>query len=308
MSILQNAIDSIVIGVEDYHMDDKKRLLSSTRNIYAGVLLLFKAKLSQSSPIGSDEVLIKQKILPQINNESLTWIGKGKKTVDFQQIKERLESLNIKVDWNRLEKINVYRNNIEHYYSIESESAVKGMISNLFLIIRNFISDYLDEDPKELLGKETWEKLIQINEVYQSEKRNCIKEIDTYFDNTLVSDAINKYNCDNCFSELISVNLENELICKSCEKKFEEDELIEKALIEEYGNYDFAGGEEEKLILCPYCKKKTYLISENSCQICNETLSTECHICGTNISVNELNENSLCSSCSYMIDKNSVND
>lgn len=286
MSILQNAIDSIVIGVEDYHMDDKKRLLSSTRNIYAGVLLLLKSKLP----------------------DDLLWIKKDKKTVDFQQIKERLESLNIKVDWKRLEKINGYRNNIEHYYSIESESNVKGMISNLFLIIRDFISDYLDEDPKELLGKETWEKLIQINEVYQSEKRNCTKEIDTYFDNTLVSDAINKYNCDNCFSELISVNLENELICKSCEKNFEEDELIEKALIEEYGNCDFAGGEEEKLILCPYCNKKTYLISENSCQICNETLSTECHICGTNISVSELNENSLCSSCSYMIDKNSVND
>ena len=286
MSILQNAIDSIVIGVEDYHMDDKKRLLSSTRNIYAGVLLLLKSKLP----------------------DDLLWIKKDKKTVDFQQIKERLESLNIKVDWKRLEKINGYRNNIEHYYSIESESNVKGMISNLFLIIRDFISDYLDEDPKELLGKETWEKLIQINEVYQSEKRNCAKEIDTYFDNTLVSDAINKYNCDNCFSELISVNLENELICKSCEKNFEEDELIEKALIEEYGNCDFAGGEEEKLILCPYCNKKTYLISENSCQICNETLSNECYRCGMSIPVSELDENSLCSSCSYMIDKNSVND
>ena len=308
MSILQNAIDSIVIGVEDYHIDDKKRLLSSTRNIYAGVLLLFKAKLSQSSPIESDEVLIKQKILPHIHNETLTWIGEGKKTVDFQQIKERLESLNIKVDWDRLKKINVYRNNIEHYYSIESESNVKGMISNLFLIIRDFISDYLDEDPKELLGKETWEKLIQINEVYQSEKINYTKEIDTYFDNTLVSDVINKYNCYNCFSDLISVNLENELICKSCEKIFEKDELIEKALIEEYGNYDFPSGEEEKLILCPYCNKKTYLISENSCQICNETLSNECHRCRMNIPISELDEKGLCNYCINMIDKNSVND
>lgn len=286
MSILQNAIDSIIIGVEDYHMDNKKRLLSSTRNIYAGVLLLLKSKLP----------------------DNLLWIKKDKKTVDFQQIKERLESLNIKVDWDRLEKINGYRNNIEHYYSIESEDAVKAMISNLFLIIRDFISDYLDEDPKELLGKETWEKLIQINEVYQSEKRNCVKEIDTYFDNNLLADAINKYNCDNCFSDLISVNLENEFICKSCEKIFEEDELIEKALIEKYGNYDFAGGEEEKLILCPYCNKKTYLILENSCQICNETLSNQCYSCGMNIPTSELDENSLCGYCLYMIDKNSVND
>ena len=45
MSILQNAIDSIIIGVEDYDNSDKKRLLSATRNIYAGVLLLLKSKL-----------------------------------------------------------------------------------------------------------------------------------------------------------------------------------------------------------------------------------------------------------------------
>ena len=84
MSILQNAIDSISLGIEDYEMAtaDTRRYISCTRNIFAGILLLFKHKLSELSPAGSDEVLIKQKVMPKIDINSITWIGEGKQTVD----------------------------------------------------------------------------------------------------------------------------------------------------------------------------------------------------------------------------------
>lgn len=59
MSILQNAIDSIALGIEDYNSSDSRRLISCTRNLFAGILLLFKHKLAILSPPGSDEVLIK---------------------------------------------------------------------------------------------------------------------------------------------------------------------------------------------------------------------------------------------------------
>ena len=41
MSLLQNAIDSIQVGVEDYLMEDDRRYLSAVRNICAGILLLY---------------------------------------------------------------------------------------------------------------------------------------------------------------------------------------------------------------------------------------------------------------------------
>src|SRR5215468_698077 len=116
--ILENAVDSIAIGLEDYRSEDPRRLVSATRNIYAGILLLFKHKLALLSPAGSDEVLLKQKVLPSKQpNGEITWTGKGRKTVDTFQIKERFENLNIEVDWDRIEKINEYRNEIEHYFS-----------------------------------------------------------------------------------------------------------------------------------------------------------------------------------------------
>ena len=62
MSLFDNAIRSIQIGLQDYAYDD--RLVSSVRNIHAGILLLFKYKLIILSGEGSNAALVKQKIVP----------------------------------------------------------------------------------------------------------------------------------------------------------------------------------------------------------------------------------------------------
>jgi hypothetical protein len=59
-TILENAVQSLQIGIEDYQSTDQRRTLSAVRNITAGVLLLFKEKLRQLSPPNSNDVLIKQ--------------------------------------------------------------------------------------------------------------------------------------------------------------------------------------------------------------------------------------------------------
>ena len=167
MSILQNAIDSISLGIEDYEMAtiDNRRYISCTRNIFAGILLLFKHKLSELSPTGSDEVLIKQKIMPKIDINSISWVGEGKKTVDVQGIQERFTSLGINVDWKRLKDTQNYRNNIEHYYATASSGSVQKMISDSFIVIVNFIKDHLEEDPRDLLGSDTYDVMRSIDEV-----------------------------------------------------------------------------------------------------------------------------------------------
>ena len=50
MSLLQNAIDSIEMGVEDHEHADQRRAAFAVRNFFAGVLLLLKEKLRQESP------------------------------------------------------------------------------------------------------------------------------------------------------------------------------------------------------------------------------------------------------------------
>jgi hypothetical protein len=178
MSILDNAINSISLGIEDYNSSDPRRVVSCIRNLYAGILLLFKHRLAELSPAGSDEVLIKEKVSPSLDSSGkLQWKGNGKKTVDVRQIEERFNGLEIKVDWKRLAKINTCRNDIEHYYSVESPADMRGLLTNSFIVIRDFICDVLQEDPLELLGAKTWITLTSVAEVYDKEKRECAENI-----------------------------------------------------------------------------------------------------------------------------------
>ena len=224
MSILQNAVDSINIGLEDYISPDPRRLISATRNLFAGILLLFKYKLVLLSPPESDEVLIKERILPSLDSGgNLKWTGKGRKTVDVQQIRERFEQLNIHVDWDRLEKINRHRNDIEHYYSAQSKDSARSLISNSFIIIRDFISKHLGHDPKEILGDEAWNTLVGVAEVYEKEKEDCLKTFDAVdWESDTLYNTVREFNCDKCGSGLVHIpapqksRYDNEFVCKSC--------------------------------------------------------------------------------------------
>jgi hypothetical protein len=180
MSLLDNAISSIKIGIIDFeNNEDEGRLLSSVRNIYAGILLLYKEKLRRLSPPDTQEVLIKQKIKPSFDkNGKIIFIGSGKKTVDHFQIKERFDALNIKIDWGKLERINNIRNNIEHYYSTNSEQEIIEVVANSLNLIKDVLIDHLDEDPINLLGENCWNSLIHTAEVFEEEYNKCIELLD----------------------------------------------------------------------------------------------------------------------------------
>lgn len=113
-AILENAVDSIQLGVEDLESSDNRRILSAVRNITAGVLLLFKEKLRQLSPPDSKEVLLMQQIRIQRSEKSLMFIGTGSKTVDVQQIRERFSDLQVSTNWRLVDAIVRARNDVEH--------------------------------------------------------------------------------------------------------------------------------------------------------------------------------------------------
>jgi predicted RNA-binding Zn-ribbon protein involved in translation (DUF1610 family) len=299
MSILQNAIDSIAIGLEDYESEDPRRLISATRNIFVGILPLFKHKLLLLSPTGSDEVLLKQRVVPSRNpTGEVTWTGKGRKTVDTQQIKERFETLEIDVDWDRIDEINDYRNEIEHYFSIKTRDSVSKLIADCFLVIRDFIADHLGQDPKVLLGNSSWSRLVQVSEVHAREKNACSETFDPVdWESSTVESALKEYDCPNCGLDLIRVKdpqvsrTENEFVCKSCDAQRDYESIAASAL-ESYGvavNYRFVkdGGDEE-IVQCPDSNNETYIISERPCGICGVTAEHICTLCGNEIPASEI--------------------
>lgn len=316
MSILENAVASIQIGIEDYKCiaKDQRRTLSSIRNIYAGILLLFKYKLQQMSPDGSDEILIKKKIIPQIITETdvVSWKGEGKKTVDVQEIKDRFKKLNISINENYLDSLQNIRNDIEHYYTQQSDSQIKEAITKAFHLIIKFCP-YIEIEPVELLGQECWKIMPNISKIYDQERKECLDNLKAVsWKYRQVKSAIDKLRCPKCDSELIKVVDDNavddpDFLCRVCGEKSSYLKVIGSSITDAlYGNshYNIAQGGEPETDFCPECGNDSFSFYEGVCLACHHELEyTECVFCGEALSLDEQELDGLCSYCAYKLDK-----
>ena len=132
MNLLINAVEAIQTGVEDFQEGSHPRLLSAVRNVYSGLLLMYKEALRRLSPTDSNEVLLKARTRPERDGMDIRLVGHGKKTVDVQQIKVHFKHLGISTDWVRFESIRIVRNDIEHYFSPKNTNALQSVIANAF--------------------------------------------------------------------------------------------------------------------------------------------------------------------------------
>jgi hypothetical protein len=63
MNLFENAIAAIQVGIEDFESKDERRALSSVRNIFSGLVLLYKSKLWELSPQNGEYLLIKNDLV-----------------------------------------------------------------------------------------------------------------------------------------------------------------------------------------------------------------------------------------------------
>jgi hypothetical protein len=178
MSIVENAMSSVRLGLADFASGEDERLLSAVRNLHAGILLLYKAKLSSLSPAGSDDVLIKKKLLPTWTPDgTISFVGVGRNTVDVPEIRERFKALNIQTNWKAFDRINKTRNEVEHYFTTAHRDTFRAMISDTFIIVRDFSTQELGLDPMDELGQDAWNILISATSVMAKERRECALRI-----------------------------------------------------------------------------------------------------------------------------------
>jgi len=307
-TILENAVQSVQIGVEDYLSDDPRRALSAVRNISAGILLLFKEKLRVLSPPDSDEVLIKQTIQPQRDSSGhVIFRGSGKKTVDVFQIRERFKSLGVTADWKRFDGVIKIRTDIEHYCTAETTARLKELVSDAFLVMHEFITSELNYEPINLLGEETWKTLLDVATVYNKELEECglaKSHIDWGCDG--IARATEYLRCLNCRSELLKPtnpyepHLQSiEFHCSSCGDYSLFEDLAESAAEECFGTemyLSMTNGGEPPLATCHECGKEAFLTQDGVCIACGATLDyNECAVCGASLGTEEQDFNGLCS-------------
>lgn len=296
MNILKNAVDSIVIGLEDYKLasSDERRVVSCARNIFAGVLLLFKHKLA-----GIDERLI--------------WKGKGKRTVGVKDIRKIFNLHDVEVDWRRIKKIQDFRDNVEHYYSEYSYLSARSLISNLFIVINQFIRGHLNEDSKELLGHEPWSIMIEVSEVYEEEKAECNIKLEKleYFCASILN-AFKEFSCEECGSGLINPTLidgqayESDFVCKTCGHDLPYETIINSVISQYYDDavyLSFKEGGYTPIIECPLGCDGLYLYEDGICSSCGDGVEHECQRCGNPIPPEELFMAPYCGYCKHVVSK-----
>jgi hypothetical protein len=288
-TILDNAVQSIQIGIEDYRSDDARRILSAVRNVQAGILLLCKEHLRRLSPADTEEVLVKLKSKPVRRGGTIVMVGDGRRTVDQHQIKELFRQLGTRIDWEPLDRLTRYRNDIEHYQFRGARGELSESVAGSAKIVRQLMGDILGEDPLALLGRSCWKVLLETEAVFDDELKACrttLDAIDWY--SPSVAASLNDLSCPACGSVLLAqrdpMNTDQgraDFQCRSCGKIHCSEEIIQNSIGQVlYADFYIAmtDGGADPVVECDNCNTETFVLAEERCAGCG--YSVPIRLCG----------------------------
>jgi ribosomal protein L37AE/L43A len=311
MDLLTNAIESIQVGVEDYQVGTRPRLLSAVRNIHAGILLLFKNALREVSPPDSNNALMMAVIAPfrsgTINR--ITFVGTGYKTATVGQIKERFKALGMQANWERFDRINRTRNEVEHLFPQLDQKGLRGLIADSFLVMRNFIRDELFRNPWDVLGQKTWQAMLEVAEVYEKDRVECDELVaKATWRSVLIKAGVQKMACPKCASGLLEPFEDSDselwLDCRSCGSNFSPSTHVPWAVMTELAAEEIEASREGRERLysdCPSCGHRAYVVAEKQCAMCQFVRGPKCIECGDDLQPEEISASPVCRKCSSVL-------
>jgi hypothetical protein len=314
-ALFQNAVTSIELGVEDFQNADSRRLTSAVRNLYAGVLLLFKCVLERHSPPGSDGALIYLKIEPELQPDGTVALkGKGN-TVDRNEIESRMKALKLVVDWAPLKVIARIRNDMEHLHYASPRSQAEAAFSNALPLITSLVEGHLKESPAKSFTADCWAFLTANEKIYEERLARCRATFQHLaWVSSVQADAVNEIRCS-CGSELVrQTHPENtelgalELECADCLLPIKIEDVFEAAISDAtYADQYIAmtDGGEPPLAMCEECLCDSWYVDEDVCLMPTclpPRTDKKCRSCGNRVEPSRMNTDyGVCIDCAYEI-------
>lgn len=313
--IFNNAITSIVLGVEDFETGTDARMLSAARNYYAGLLLLAKECLVRAAPNADAMAIIGAKFKPVPNgNGGVEHEVEGYATIDLYQLQQRFKDFGLKWPNANIKKLQKFRNDLEHYHLKEPASALSEAIASSFPMVVDFF-EILMEDPQSMLA-DVWDTILAERAAFQKIQEKCVGSLEIV-DWPAEVYHLDQLACPGCGSSLVGqVDAENsdhdcvEGKCYQCGQLFSFENTMEIVVEASYGvnAYELAkNGEQPPIVDCPECGATTYVETGgvSVCFNCKESVAGECARCSNDISAHDFDPDhpALCSYCGYMLDK-----
>lgn len=316
--VLENAINSIQLGIEDYQLTQGDngnllRAVSSARNLFAGVLLLFKYRIAMlaDSPEHAASLIYKAKKFKPFRDEDgvIQWRPEleRNKTIDVADIELHFDGLGIRTNWNAVTTLQKCRNDLEHLHPKHPLEEINKFLLDLFPLLRDFITHELSENPAALLG-ETWEVMLRNHEFFA---RNLDEIQGRWMELGVMQHTLELFKsciCRACGSRLLEPNREDIQVgmpfdysefrynCLACNQT---DSFVE-ALGEElrFAKED-PFGDDEVITECGSCGAPTFDLTEGHCHLCGYNHQPpRCGGCHRTLERYEAENGSYCDRCS----------
>lgn len=327
----ENALTSIRLGIEDFQRTkqglelggDPARALSAVRNLFAGILLLFKYKIAVSVDDPDDAAALifnPPEVLPQADgNGGVEWkpVGKFRKTtIDVATIKKRFEGFSIDVDWQTIEKMQDCRNHLEHLHPASTLGELAGFVADLFPVLREFIQTQLNEQPADVLAT-AWPVMLAHHEFFTDTMARCAAAWGDAGVPEQMQPWLNQCQCEECGSALLSPSQEDkeqgasvdgedgsfQYVCIACGYSNLIAPLMIEALNHAY-DYDPRDGGNPGVEECNDCNRSTFLIHQHQCLWCGYELEEKvCFVCEEVLGQGDQDNGGLCGYHAYVRDK-----
>lgn len=316
--VLDNAVTSIQLGIEDYQLTQGKsgnplRAVSAARNLFAGVLLLFKYKISTlaNSPEHAASLIYKaRKFKPcLIDGGMIEWRPEleRNKTIDVGDIELHFEGLGIRTNWPAVHALQACRNDLEHLHAKHPLEDINKFLLDLFPLLKDFITYELSENPAALLGI-TWEVMLKNHEFFV---RNLDEIQHRWAELGVIEHAralLKTCVCRACGSPLLEPNREDvqsgmpfdcsefRYNCLACNQTDPFVEMLAEQL--RFAKED-PFSEEALITGCNCCGAPTFDLTECHCHLCGYVYSPpRCAGCHTVLEGYEAENGSVCDRCS----------
>ncbi|MGE6660912.1 hypothetical protein ACQKEK_09245 [Pseudomonas sp. NPDC077408] len=316
--VLENAVTSIQLGIEDYELTQGNRgnplrAVSAARNLFAGVLLLFKYKISTlaDSPEHAAYLIYKaRKFKPcRIDSGKIEWRPEleKNKTIDVSDIRLHFEGLGIRTDWTAVNALQTCRNDLEHLHLKHPLEDINKFLLDLFPLLRDFITHELSENPAALLGA-TWEVMLKNHEFFARNRDETHRQWAKLgvMEHTL--ELFKTCVCRACGSPLLEPNREDikseipfdysefRCSCVACNQTDPFIELMAEAL--RFAKED-PFSEEAVIIDCSGCGAPLFDSIEGYCHLCGHSYQPpRCSGCNQILESYEAEHGALCDRCS----------
>ena len=313
-NLFDNAVQSIILGLEDYHTKDLARTLSAIRNYYAGLLLLSKEVLVRAAPNADESQILSANYEPEPDgSDGIRYVPHSARSIDVDGVRKRFKRFSINVDLKALEELRRIRNDVEHRSPTVENDSMRQAIAKSFPLVYELFRR-CDEKPHEIL-EHTWQTMLEVRDVYVQELEVCRATFDNIEWNSDVLAGAPRL-CVECRSELVAQNNEHnnkkqqiEADCRSCGTTIGAEKLISYSIAEHLDGLRFRAaryGAPDALQNCRECDFVTYVVGagDDGCVWCDCKLG-ECAFCETQLTPDDVDfyDDRLCTYCGYKFHK-----